>query len=194
MDSIAILSAGAAQGLAGTLAARDGLALAGTFGAVGGILEKFLAGESCELVILTHAQVAQLTARNRVGLGFCSDLGTVRTSVAVRAGDAMPDVATPAALREALRAADAIFFPDPQKATAGIHFAKVIAALGIADEVAARLHPFPNGMGAMRALVGGWRAPHRLHADHRDRGHARRGARGAPSRGSTSSRRSTRRR
>lgn len=153
MNGIPVLSAGAAQGLAGAIAAREGIALSGTFGAVGGILEKFLAGEACELVILTHAQIAQLTARNRVGLGFCSDLGTVRTSVAVRAGDAKPDVATPAALREALLAADAIFFPDPQKATAGIHFAKVIAALGIAAEVAARLRPHPNGMTAMRALA-----------------------------------------
>ena len=76
----------------------------------------------------------------------------VRTSVAVRAGDARPDVSSPAALRAALLAADAIFFPDPQKATAGIHFAKVLAALGIADEVAARLRPHPNGMTAMRAL------------------------------------------
>jgi molybdate transport system substrate-binding protein len=147
-----ILSAGAAQGLATALAGPAGVELAGTFGAVGGILERFLAGEACDLVILTHAQIAQLTARKRVALDFCSDLGVVRTSVAVRAADAIPDVASPAALREALLAADAIHFPDPQKATAGIHFAKVIEALGIAGEVAARLRPHPNGMTAMRAL------------------------------------------
>ena len=104
------------------------------------------------MVILTHAQVAQLTARSRVALEFCSDLGVVRTSVAVRAGDARPDVSTPAALREALLSADAIYFPDPHQATAGIHFARVLAALGIADEIAARLRPHPNGMTAMRAL------------------------------------------
>ncbi len=150
---IHILSAGAAQGLATALARHDGVALAGTFGAVGGILEKFLGGEPCDIVILTHAQVAQLTARNRVALDFCSDLGAVRTSIAVRAGDPRPDVSTPARLREALLAADEIFLPDPQKATAGIHFAKVLAQLGIADEVAPRLRPHPNGMTAMGALA-----------------------------------------
>jgi molybdate transport system substrate-binding protein len=149
-----ILSAGAAQGLAGAVAAQAGIELAGSFGAVGGMLERFLANEACDVVILTHAQVAQLTSRNRVARDFCTDLGVVRTSVAVRAGDARPDVSSPAALRAALLAADAIFFPDPQKATAGIHFAKVIAALGIADEVAGRLRPHPNGMSAMRALSG----------------------------------------
>jgi len=148
-----ILSAGAAQGLASEVSGRSGIELAGSFGAVGGILERFLAGDACDVVVLTHAQVAQLTARKRVALDFCSDLGAVRTSVAVRSGDATPDVSSPAALREALLAADAIFLPDPQKATAGIHFAKVLARLGIAEEVAPRLRPQPNGMAAMRALA-----------------------------------------
>lgn len=158
-DALRILSAGAAQGLATAIARHEGIALAGTFGAVGGILEKFLAGEACDILILTHAQVAQLTARNRVALDLVSDLGAVRTSVAVRAGDEKPDVSTPGALRAALLAADEIFLPDPQKATAGIHFAGVLAKLGIAQEVASRLRPHPNGMTAMRALSEAGRHP-----------------------------------
>lgn len=147
-----ILSAGAAQGIASRIALEAGVELAGTFGAVGGILERFLAGEACDAVILTHAQIAKLTAEGRVAPVPCSDLGVVRTSVAVRRGDARPDVSTPQALRAALLAADAIFFPDPQKATAGIHVAKVLAALGIEAQVAGRLRPHPNGMTAMRAM------------------------------------------
>jgi molybdate transport system substrate-binding protein len=150
---IRILSAGAAQGLATRLAGEARVGLSGTFGAVGGILERFHAGEACDVVILTHAQVAELTAQGRVALDFCSDLGRVRTSIAVRAGDERPDVSSPAALRAALLAADAIFLPDPGKATAGIHFAKVLAALGIADAVTARLRPYPAGMAAMDALA-----------------------------------------
>jgi molybdate transport system substrate-binding protein len=56
-------------------------------------------------------------------------------------------------LRAALRAADGIYFPDPKLATAGIHFAKTLERLGIADEVAERLRMFPNGAAAMRALA-----------------------------------------
>ena len=52
-----------------------------------------------------------------------------------------------------MRAADGIYFPDPKLATAGIHFAKVLERLGIADEVAPRLRPFPNGTAAMHALA-----------------------------------------
>ena len=153
MDALRILSAGAAQGLATALARQQGIALSGTFGAVGGILEKFLAGEACDVLVLTHAQVAQLTARNLVAPDLVSDLGAVRTSVAVRAGEAKPDVSTPAGLREALLAADEIFLPDPRKATAGIHFAKVLAGLGVTEAVTPRLRPHPNGMTAMRALA-----------------------------------------
>jgi molybdate transport system substrate-binding protein len=148
-----ILSGGAAQGFASATAGQAGVELAGTFGAVGGVLEKFLAGEACDILILTHAQVCRLTAGSRVALDFCSDLGVVRTFVAARAGDPLPDVSSPEALRHALLAADQVFFPDPQRATAGIHFAKVLEALGIADTLAARLRPHPNGMAAMRALA-----------------------------------------
>jgi molybdate transport system substrate-binding protein len=51
-----------------------------------------------------------------------------------------------------LQGASAIYFPDPGKATAGIHFMKVLQALGLADDTA-RLRTFPNGATAMAALA-----------------------------------------
>jgi molybdate transport system substrate-binding protein len=71
--------------------------------------------------------------------------------VAVRAGDPVPAVADAGSLRSALLAADTIYFPDPKLATAGIHFAKVLARLGITDT--ARFKTFPNGATAMAALA-----------------------------------------
>ena len=58
-----------------------------------------------------------------------------------------------AELRKAFLAADAIFVPDTKASTAGIHVAKILAQLGIADEVAPRLKIFPNGATAMRNLA-----------------------------------------
>jgi molybdate transport system substrate-binding protein len=43
--------------------------------------------------------------------------------------------------------------PDIKASTAGIHVAKVLQQLGIADEVADRLKIFPNGATAMRQLA-----------------------------------------
>ena len=73
--------------------------------------------------------------------------------MAVRAGDPLVTVGDAAALRAAFLAADAIFVPDTKASTAGIHVAKVLQQLGIADEVAARLRIYPNGATAMRHLA-----------------------------------------
>ena len=80
-------------------------------------------------------------------------LGRVATGVAVRAGEPLPDIADGAALARALRAATGILFPDPARATAGIHFANVLKRLGVYAEVEARLATFPNGATAMRELA-----------------------------------------
>jgi molybdate transport system substrate-binding protein len=146
------VAAGAAQGLVTTVAKQAGVEIAGSFGAVGAMLDKFRAGEPCDVVILTNAQIAELAAEGHVDAETCVDLGSVPTAVAVRAGDDVMDVSSEAALRKALLAADAIYFPDPTRSTAGIHFARVLAQLGIHGELAARFKTFPNGMAAMRAM------------------------------------------
>ena len=82
-----------------------------------------------------------------------SDIGLVETAIAVRAGDPLASVQDAASLREVLLGADAIFVPDTKASTAGIHVAKVLQQLGIADEVADRLRIYPNGATAMRHLA-----------------------------------------
>ncbi len=147
------LSAGAAHGLVGTVARAQSIGVEGSFGAVGAMLEKLRAGEPCDIVILTRAQIAKLAEEGRVVPGTIADLGAVATSISVRAADPAPDVSDADRLRAALRAADAIYFPDPSKATAGIHFAKVLEALGIHDEVRERIRNFPNGATSMREMA-----------------------------------------
>jgi molybdate transport system substrate-binding protein len=146
------VSAGAAHGLVSRVAAERGDEVAGSFGAVGAMLEKFESGAPCDVVILTHAQIAGLAAKGAVLPGTSANLGAAPTALAVRAGDAVPRVIDEASLRAALLAADAIYFPDPAKATAGIHFAKVLDKLGIGDAVGARVKTFPNGTTAMKAM------------------------------------------
>jgi molybdate transport system substrate-binding protein len=151
--TLRFVSAGAAQGLVEAVARELGVAVAGSFGAVGAMLEKLDAGEPADIVILTRAQVDQLASQARVVPGSVADLGLVPTAIAVRIADAAPDIAGEAGLRAALLAADAIHFPDPARATAGIHFAKVIDRLGLARALQARLRTHPNGATAMRALA-----------------------------------------
>jgi len=154
---LTILSGGAANGLVAALSsqfkAETGADIAGTFGAVGAMRDKLVGGANADLLILTAALIGELTKSGHVVAGSASDLGAVATGVAVRSGDPAPAIGGADALRAALRAADGIYFPDPRLATAGIHFAKVLERLGIADEVAPRLRTFPNGQTAMAALA-----------------------------------------
>jgi len=155
--SLNILSGGAAHGLVASLApkfkAQTGLDIEGEFGAVGAIADKLRSGMPADIVVLTAALIAKLAAENLVVPASISDIGLVETAMAVRTGDPKVTVGDAAALRAAFLAADAIFVPDTKASTAGIHVAKVLQQLGIADEVAAQLKIYPNGATAMRHLA-----------------------------------------
>ena len=157
MSSLKILSGGAAQGLVASLAPRfkqqTGLAIAGEFGAVGAMAAKLRGGTPADIVVLTAALIVDLANEKLVVPGSITDIGMVETAIAVRAGDPLASVHDAASLRQVLLGADAIFVPDTKASTAGIHVAKVLQQLGIADEVADRLKIYPNGATAMRHLA-----------------------------------------
>jgi molybdate transport system substrate-binding protein len=157
MTTLNILSGGAAQGLVASLApdfkALTGFEVAGEFGAVGAMAEKLRQATPTDIVILTAAIVAKLADEDLVVRSSISDVGLVETALAVRANDPKVTVTDAASLRAALLASDAIFVPDTRASTAGIHVAKVLRQLGIADEVGARLKIYPNGATAMRHLA-----------------------------------------
>ena len=151
-----MLSAGAAKGLVQGQQAdfeRDsGLTLQCTFGAVGAVLERLNAGAPCDLIVLTRAMIDTLARDGRVDSARIADLGWVHTGVAVPAGAAALPVSDVPSLRAVLAPASAIYLPDPERATAGIHALRVLKALELPD-VEARLRAFPNGAAAMAALA-----------------------------------------
>jgi molybdate transport system substrate-binding protein len=163
MTTLHILSGGAAFGLVSQLEARfaadTDCRVAGTYNAVGAMRDALLAGAPCDVAILTSGLIAQLDASGHVLAGSARDLGRVKTGIALpQTAVASPnssalDVSTPEALKAALLSATGIYFPDPVKATAGIHFMNVLKQLGIDASVAARLRPYPNGATAMAEMA-----------------------------------------
>jgi molybdate transport system substrate-binding protein len=157
MTKLDILSGGAAHGLVkaleGQFGAATGLTIEGTFGAVGAMRTKLEGGHPTDVVILTSAIVRDLAAKGVVLADTVADLGRVETAIAIRSGDATPKVGNAEELALALIAADTIYFPDPELATAGIHFASVIEKLGLTRAVASRLRTYPNGATAMKAMA-----------------------------------------
>jgi len=152
-NSLKLLSGGAAQALVGRLASRCTLPIDGTFGAVGAMRDKLLAGQACDVLILTQALIDELANQGHVRRDTVAPLGVVKTGVAVKTGEARPDVSTPEVLTAALLRAPGVYFPDPEKATAGIHFMKVLKTLRIDEELRERLRTFPNGATAMGEMA-----------------------------------------
>src|ERR1700722_8260452 len=157
MTTLNILSGGAAQGLVGSLAAKlkeqTGLDIGGDFGAVGAMADKLRSGTPADILILTSALIATLAKEGLADSASVKDVGRVETALAVREADTPVWAPDAARLRSAFLAADAIFVPDTKVSTAGIHVAKVLEQLGIADEVAGRLKIYPNGATAMRHMA-----------------------------------------
>jgi molybdate transport system substrate-binding protein len=115
--------------------------------------DKLRNGVATDIIILTAALVARLADEKLVAPSSIKDVGLVETAIAVRARDSKVAVSNASDLREVLLASDEIYVPDTKASTAGIHVAKMLAQLGIADEVASRLKIYPNGATAMRELA-----------------------------------------
>ena len=151
-----ILSGGAAQGLVGSVQpafeSAHGVTLMGTYGAVGAMREKLLAGEPCDVAILTAALIASLEADGHVVKGSARAVGVVKTGVALKSAAPRVEIRSQEDLKQLLSGATSIHFPDPAKATAGIHFMKVLTALGL-DKDVSRHRTYPNGATAMAALA-----------------------------------------
>ena len=152
-----LLSAGAAKALVEGIAAdfhrTTGVSIRGTFGAVGAMREKLVAGEACDAFVSTAAMLDTLAKDRHIVAASIRPIGRVRTGIAVRSGDPVPAVASGDALAARLRDAPAIFMPDPERATAGIHFVRVLDRLGLLAQLGSRLRTFPNGATAMRELA-----------------------------------------
>jgi molybdate transport system substrate-binding protein len=152
-----VLAAGATESTIRAVASeyetRSGRRLQLTYGAVGLLRDRLLAGEEADLVIVTPAIIAQLDAKGLVRADPRADLGRLGGGLAVRAGAPRTSVGTPEELKQALLAADEIFIAAPETATAGAWFMSVAERLGISENVRPKLRTAPGGKEAMQRMA-----------------------------------------
>jgi molybdate transport system substrate-binding protein len=127
-----------------------------TFGTAGGLRAKAAAGEPGDLIIGGASGIDQLARAGTVTQESRVELGTVMIGVAVRAGAVLPDVGTPASLRQAILAARSLGYADPARGgQGGTHFARVLEQLGLADTMKAKTTLFPEGLAALERVAAG---------------------------------------
>jgi molybdate transport system substrate-binding protein len=125
------------------------------YATAGGVDARLDAGARPDLVVNSAPRIAA-RARAAGDAARARALGTVRIGVAVRAGAPRPDLSTVDTLRAALVAAESIAYGDPARgATTGVHFAQVVARLGIADAIAGKRRLAADGLDVMKMVTHG---------------------------------------
>jgi molybdate transport system substrate-binding protein len=110
------------------------------------------AGDRFDVAILPPDMADDLMRRGKLAAGSRVDLGRTGLGVAVRRGAPKPDIGTVDQFRQALLAASTVAYADG--GTSGGQVRNMLAQLGIADAMTAKLRPYPSG-GALEALARG---------------------------------------
>lgn len=154
--TVTVLSAGAAESLVERTrgaADRAGIRVEASFAPVGVLAERLRDGEACDLYVTSEERMVELTSSGVLEVDQVADLGWVKTALAVRRGDPVPDVGSAEAVFAALREAVAVFTPDPVRSTAGAHFQEVLDRAGVLPLPEGVLHAHPNGKRATGAMA-----------------------------------------
>lgn len=156
-EPLLLLAAGATEASvrdeAPLFEAQTGITLEYSFGAVGALRDRVLAGEPADVVVVTPAIIATLEAQQAVRAGSRVDLGQIGGGIAVRAGDALPAIGTPDELTQALLDADEVYYADPTVATAGAALMRIVDTLGVGDQVRAKGHVASGGREAIQNMT-----------------------------------------
>ena len=114
----------------------SGHKLAITFDTLGGVVKRVQGGETADVVIIPRQGIDRLVKDGKAIAGNVTVVARSGISVAVRKGAPKPDISSPEALKRTLLAAKSITYCDPALGcTSGIHVAKVMERLGIANEM-----------------------------------------------------------
>ncbi|MCK1385179.1 substrate-binding domain-containing protein [Bradyrhizobium sp. 21] len=156
MEKIRLLSTlglmGAMRSLSSTFEAAHDIHVDSDFAPTLALLKRLRDGEAADLVILTREGLDEMIGEGRVVAGTTADLARSFVGIAVRAGQAHPDIATEAALRKTLLAARSVAYS--RLGASGVYFAQLIVRMGIAAEINTKADIVEQGFTAERLVSG----------------------------------------
>ncbi|MFM0040867.1 substrate-binding domain-containing protein [Paraburkholderia sediminicola] len=112
---------------------------------VGGVeaARRVLDGEPFDIVVLSADAIDRLVAAGRVVAGTRADLARSGVAIAVAAGATQPEIASEAAVRDAILAARSIGY---STGPSGSHLVRLFERWGIAETIAPRIVQAPPGI------------------------------------------------
>ncbi|WP_407183508.1 substrate-binding domain-containing protein [Bradyrhizobium centrosematis] len=156
MEKIRMLSTlglmGAMRSLSSAFETETGIQVDADFAPTLALLKRLRDGEAADLVILTREGLDEAIAEGRVLADSAADLARSYVGIAVRAGQAHPDIGSEAALRKSLLAARSVAYS--RLGASGVYFAELIARMGIAAAINAKATVVEQGFTAQRLVSG----------------------------------------
>jgi molybdate transport system substrate-binding protein len=124
------------------------------FATGGATVKRARDGEPADVVIAPQRGIDDLVRDGKAAADAVTAIASTGISVAIRKGSPKPDISSPEALKRTLLAAKSITYLNPADGGAsGIHFAKVLDRLGIANEMQSKtvFAPKADAVGALVA-------------------------------------------
>lgn len=153
---LAVLSAGAMEPAVIPLLLQfqrtSGHTMRVEYGTAPELADKLARNQASDVLIAPKAVMDQAVSDGRVVAGSRRALGRIGVGVFVKRGAPLPDVATEAALRQALLAADAIVHT---QGSSGQYVSELVRTLGIEREVAAKTIRTPDADTALARVAAG---------------------------------------
>jgi molybdate transport system substrate-binding protein len=122
----------------------NGVTPAITWASTNVLMEEIRKGATGDLAILTDEAIDGLIRQGKMVAGSRVDLVRSAIGVAVRQGGPKPDIASAAALKQALLSARTISYS--KTGISGVYFPTVLERLGIAEQVASKVLIPPSGV------------------------------------------------
>jgi molybdate transport system substrate-binding protein len=110
------------------------------------------AGEAFDVAVLDPNQIDDLITTGKVIRAMRVDFARVGVGVGVRAGAPKPDISTVEAFKETLLKAKSVVYV--QEGPSAVHFNKMLAQMGIAEEMKSKLRPMRAGLTAQPVAKG----------------------------------------
>jgi ABC-type molybdate transport system, periplasmic component len=125
-----------------------------SFNTAGVTRSKVEAGDAADILVTVAEDLPAMRQKALIGADRPVELGVMRMGMAIRTGDKAPDIATPAAFKQALEQARSISYANPASgASTGVHFDALLRRLNVDDSLRKKSVLTQGGLAAIQAVV-----------------------------------------
>jgi molybdate transport system substrate-binding protein len=124
------------------------------YAVIAALQQKLAAGETPDMVLLPTSAIGDLARTGKLKSEGSAPFGTIRIVAITRDGSPHPDISTAEAFGNALLAARSIAY-SPPTTPSGIHIARVVDQLHIADEIRQKVTYVPALEGGVQVVADG---------------------------------------